>query len=79
MTTKKTPPTPKYKLGDRVMEAPKSSFSMQAEHKSRTGVITEDPFNKPDAKGATRFHYKVKWDNGRSEIYNQARLRREKA
>ena len=77
MPTKKEPPTPKYKLGDRIMEAPKSSFSKQAESAPRKGIIAEEPFNKPDTRGATRFHYKVKWDNRRTEIYNQARLRRE--
>ena len=77
MPIKKEPPTPKYKLGDRIMEAPKSSFSQNAEASPRKGIITEEPFNKPDVRGATRFHYKVKWDNGRSEVYNQARLRRE--
>tara|TARA_R100000008_G_scaffold86152_1_gene78126 strand:+ start:2514 stop:2753 length:240 start_codon:yes stop_codon:yes gene_type:complete len=77
MPIKKAAPTPKYKLGERIMEAPKSSFSKQAESAPRKGIIAEEPFNKPDTRGATRFHYKVKWDNGRTEIYNQARLRRE--
>ena len=59
MPTKKEPPTPKYKLGDRIMEAPKSSFSKQAESAPREGIIAEEPFNKPDTRGATRFLYKV--------------------
>ena len=50
-------PTPKFKEGDRVIR--NSAFQTQLK---KTGVITEKPFNKPNARGAASFHYKVKWD-----------------
>ena len=85
MATKKPRSAPKYKLGDRIIEAQKSNFSLQKEKSRRKGTIieapdnTEHPLAKRNSIGAIYYHYKVRWDNGRSEVYNQHRLQKEES
>ena len=83
MTTRKGPATPKYKKGDRVIKKNSGQFAGEDTLKTQgkgawRGVITEDAFNKPDKRGATRFHYKVLRDGFKStETYVQQMLVKE--
>tara|TARA_R100000008_G_scaffold78631_1_gene59727 strand:- start:458 stop:733 length:276 start_codon:yes stop_codon:yes gene_type:complete len=90
MATRKGPPTPKYKEGDRVIKKNTNQFAGEEGLSiigkgAWKGVIVEDPEdgfvpykNIPDKKGSTRFHYKVLRDGFKStEIYVQHMLVRE--
>ena len=68
-------PTPRFKVGDRVIRS--GAFQTQL---TKKGTITEEAFNKPNARGATSFHYKVKWDGSSGvDICVQQRLRKEES